>query len=471
MSTYTQSKNIPWKPAPFENVDWQGTWPELKCSSIDPIEVVGDLYLLEGLAAHGFVHNYVKPTALHTMDPARLTEIEVLLNLSDNDRKIRAERVGNINSPLQVMAQVSDGAAKLQLELIDSVVDTFWAYTHAACGGELRHHPSVGNGPLPGLRKAAWCHWRTIYEEHGIAALELMSKLFLEMKGGGIGGKRWAAATDILIAYEKGQLGPTTESNRKIFVDRVLALQHNGGCFLSKRQWHGGDRMKRPDAKAYGKDGHPWSAQSLNPNHQSMVPVLDSHAASPPNIDGLYICASNNVQALTLKYLKAAEEAGVKINGTWSYGSQPVNPEPAKKEPKLVMTGQKSSSPFVAAEPGSKNTIKVDELDPNKKITVEFRFHTVKLKDGTLVGDETNVLFTTDYMFKDLEEFKNKKFYFGHMLKSKYPGGTAMLVQVRVGQVGSLKWKYTPWAATASAYGLKSKYGVNILTLIKNQEV
>ncbi len=49
--------------------------------------------------------------------------------------------------------------------------------------------------------------------------------------GAGYGGKPWGECASTFYHYYNGDFSP------KQFVDRVFALQHNGGSFLNKRTW------------------------------------------------------------------------------------------------------------------------------------------------------------------------------------------------------------------------------------------
>lgn len=438
---YTALDEIPWKVSSEYDEDWQATWPELRCKEVDPIEVVADLYLPEGLAYHGFVEPFEAPQELQVISGPRVQELAKILRLGEDAIKARERRVKALldDSPQARMVKIAEEARLYQRQLVEDVFPTFWAYTQAACGGELRHHPSVGGGsghPLSGSRKAAWVKWRAIWEEHGVDALKLMSKLFLEIKGGSIGGKRWAAASDILIAYHEGKLGPNEFSNKKIFLDRVLALQHNGGCFLSKRTWKKGPRAERDE----NVRGH--KAKYLYTSGQSMKPVLDCHAADPPDVGGLFACASAKVRDMTRRYFAAAEEAGIKVTaGMDSKARALILGQSEEESGEIPISHGKHGKTFGICV---KNGITYTMMP---KVT----FH-VTTADGTVV--------VKTYKFKTMLDMRAKVFYFKHMTKHLKGNTTPTKVDVQA-YFGAPSGTTT--VEFAASLGSNSMYG-HILT-------
>lgn len=454
--SYTSPSAIPWDQSKVDmtSTDWQKKWPEMNVKGTDPVEVVADLYLPEGIACHGFVHGFTEPTPTKALAGPRILELGKILRLSDAEiAEYSSTKVATLGSsdPLAKMAAIAIEAKEYQSKLVERVTPTFWAYAHAACGGELRHHPSIAGHKLNGVRKGAWVGWRDIFETYGPESLKLMSKLFLEIPGASIGGKRWAAASDILYQYEMGKLGKTPESNKKIFLDRVLALQHNGGCFLSKRTWanHRKGRTEKVN------DSH-YKAESLGTSGQGMVPILDCHAANPPNINGLYSCASEKVREMAREYFKAAEEAGLTT----------VSPFEPKKSPVSKVVSAPPPPPVVSTKKDDKNKF----YDILAQGDFEVQIKITKLLDaggtqhgGGLVAQIPKKI----YKFKTKDDFDKKTFYFAHMLKgSQFPQASAQTVMIRIVK-GTYKSPYAIWDTPYSlskvhASGVRSKIAMKI---------
>lgn len=119
-------------------------------------------------------------------------------------------------------------------EQLDALIEDFDAvlrqYCYMAIGGELRHHRAIGQKVLDGNRHLAWLGWKKIVDEVGPDCLLDAAHLFYEMAGG-VGGKPWAKAAEILHQREMNILTP------ELFVDRALDLQHHNGCFMNKVLW------------------------------------------------------------------------------------------------------------------------------------------------------------------------------------------------------------------------------------------
>ena len=153
-------------------------------------------------------------------------------------------------------------AKGLLLERVNKLSEAFSLYLNMACGGEVRHWPahtrsyslkrrlegwypgkdssgnigSVTSKPPP--RTQAWAYWYEIWKKHGLDALHICYDIFEGMRDeagtkrifwpSGYGGRAWANITKVLIRYLAGKMP------RKVFVDTVWALQHNGGTVLDK---------------------------------------------------------------------------------------------------------------------------------------------------------------------------------------------------------------------------------------------
>ena len=486
----TLAKDIPWAISTDIDLDWQLKWPEMRVKDIDPVEVVADLYIPEGLACHGFVNiSGIDPLLFEPamiLETSRVLELASILRL-DHEQIAKYEQ-GKADmllseTPLQKMGRIAREAKSYQAALVNDVIPTFRAYAHAACGGELRHHPAVGGISLPSVRKGAWTGWKDVFELHGLPALQLMSKLFREMKGSSIGGEKWAIASDILFKYEICALGPTTASNNKIFLDRVLALQHNGGCFLSKRTWGNHRTMKD------GKIGNV-KVSTITTSHQSMLPVLECHASDPPNVVGLLACASKEVEKMTLEYFAAAKDAGLELSvesptkveypltglgSPLSAHSKPAKvllpPLPAATTTELatafascesVATAFAQQSPHIQAYNSS--FASAQSLVDSGKFNLEIKVTQLTTADGTVMGDansEVSLVPKKIYPFgwgkSSLFQptvFSTKSFHFSHMIKTMFPGARATSVLVRF-KNDSGKTKY---------FRINSNYGLTKLT-------
>lgn len=311
--------NIPWDTGLYneKNHDWQGTWPEMptigEVIQLDPVTVVSGIYIPEGIAHHAFIEGWEEPVAQPVIVGPRVLELAQKLGLTEAEIELRNQKVKKLEleGPKHIMSRLAKDAPAIQRATVVEALPVFVAYTHAACGGELRYHKSMKPGYLPSDRKAAWVAWRGIWEKYGNEALEVMTKLFRSMPSGSIGGKKWAVASETLLWWYEGKLGPTQEANDKIFVDRVLAMEHNGGCFLNKREWLNTRKGRTDKIGSY-------KVSSLHPAGAGMTTILNCHASDPPNLDGLYACAAPPVQKMLYDYLEAAKAAGLKIVGNWN---------------------------------------------------------------------------------------------------------------------------------------------------------
>ena len=433
----------------YNGQKWYDVWPEMGGTAsnggvvqLDPVATVSALYIPEGIMSHAFVKDWEPPTEAIVIADDRVLELAKLLGLSDADVEARNKKVAhfaNGNGPKQLMVQLAQQAKELQRERIKEAVPVLVAYAHAACGGELRYHPDVASAsPTVKTRKNAWVAWRAIWEKHGDAALIEMAKLFRTMKGGSIGGERWAVAADILLAYHQGKLGPTPESNDKMFVDRVLALEHNGGCFLNKRVWIN-HRVGRTEKIGITK------VEMLAPAGIGMTPVLNCHASNPPDLNGLYACADAQVQGLLLGYLTAAKEAGLKIVGDWNEKQNPP-PSPITTASKWSPIGTIYETPTASKwspigtiyetpvldqiaklgeVPGAAGLIAKSAFKLKTDQPFEVHFKINKVKDGN--NSHINV---QSYKFSQLSALLIKKFHFAHMLKSTMPGAKTLAYSV-----------------------------------------
>lgn len=186
-------------------------------------------------------------------------------------------------------------ASELLDALTNRIAPVLIAYTHMACGGELRHHSAVGGKVLSGNRSTAWSGWKLVFEAVGTDALTDAADLFEEFGGGAFGGKPWADACRILHAHLTGKI------NARMFLDRIFNHQHNGGVFLNKVQW-AGDLAKNSFSVAEQLNAMPLS------DMQSVV--LPAHGATPePDYPTLLAYASPEVVSLFTDSYKFAAVA------------------------------------------------------------------------------------------------------------------------------------------------------------------
>lgn len=148
-----------------------------------------------------------------------------------------------LRTSLEAFADVAREKRDAVVAEIDPV---FREYVDIAVGGEVRHHRAVSRMRTPdgapisdrldGRRERAWGEWKSVRKQLGPQALLDAAELFYDMSDG-YGGKKWAAAAEILHARETGKIPAW------MFVDRVFTMQHNGGMLLNKVAWKGHHRV------------------------------------------------------------------------------------------------------------------------------------------------------------------------------------------------------------------------------------
>lgn len=191
----------------LKHTDVDVAWPNIKPWEHDPVQMAADFYLYQAITSGALNtrHDCEGPCHHHIR---QLFEIE--------------------NPPV-----LQETRAALQ-SLIEEADLVFREYVDMACGGELRHHGSVGpKGVLSETRKTAWAHWRDVRDLVGTQALLDMAELFIDQNNttGGVCGQKWRAAALLLHGRLTGKITPVN------FVDQVFSLVHNGGVFLNKRRW------------------------------------------------------------------------------------------------------------------------------------------------------------------------------------------------------------------------------------------
>lgn len=193
----------------LKHTDADKAWPNMKPDKHDPVEMAADFYLYHAIISGGV-------NVKHECEGPCTHNISQMFALVDPP--VRAE-------------------ARILLDQLVTEADlVFREYIDMACGGELRHHPSVGSkGVLNGNRSRAWAEWRDVRDLVGTRALLDMADLFVDCNAttGGVCGQRWQQAALLLYRRLTGQVKP------EVFVDQVFTLVHNGGVFLNKRAWKG----------------------------------------------------------------------------------------------------------------------------------------------------------------------------------------------------------------------------------------
>lgn len=271
--------------------DWKEVWPEID-TEIDPVIAACDFYLLEALTTNAIFD--FKPTVINDLSDAEQEELLDLLGIKTlkarkDFLKERLDTLARLRKtdPLRRISELTNEASRVLDRLIYRLDESFTAYTHIAVAGEIRHHICIGaQGILDGERGRAWSGWRDIYEKVGNQALLDLEELFHEFEDDAYGGPKWAGAAKILYQRLEGLLGPSDITNKKIFVDRIFSMQHNGGQLLNKVDW------KVHNVKKAGVD--------------YLSNVLDRHASEPPDILFLYRLASPQVQSLTKRIFESA---------------------------------------------------------------------------------------------------------------------------------------------------------------------
>jgi len=176
--------------------------------NIDPIRSAADFYLLDALKS------LVRYNAISGGDAT-------MSLLADKDRIVRN------NDRLSAVAV----SATREYNRLVAVLDrNLLAYAISVCGGELRYHRAVSN-MLPNSRSAAWRAFTGILEENGADVLFDAVDLFEDFQSGSYGGHKWAQIAQVTAQRLSGKMPAW------LFVDRIITLQHNGGCVLNKVNW------------------------------------------------------------------------------------------------------------------------------------------------------------------------------------------------------------------------------------------
>lgn len=279
------------------NLDWNKVWPEIDIT-FDPIVGAADFYLMEALTSKVLFDHPTKVVSLLTVEQQEeLLDLLGVTNAKERksfiaENRVRADLMLQ-SDPLARLNSIVSVASDHQKQLIETIDKIFVAYVHVAIAGEIRHHIAIGGNQLDNERDVAWSEWRDVHEAVGNQAILDIKELFLEFTDDAYGGPPWAAAAEILYNRLEGNLGPNEIANKKLFIDRVFSMQHNGGQLLNKVEW------EQHNIKAAGID--------------YLQRMLDAHHEQPPDLLFLYRMASKPVQVLFEDYLAAAEEANLEV--------------------------------------------------------------------------------------------------------------------------------------------------------------
>jgi hypothetical protein len=287
---------------PYRHKSYSKTWPLLAQlddvnEGVDPIVEVADFYMCEALMVGAMVPQVKIPVVtLPTVDIDN--EFFELMGIEASESQVKILRKRNeaislrrTTDPLFNLGFVATAAKEYNAAQVERLDPIFIEYSHLAIGGELRHHRGVGGRFLTGVdRAAAWSEWRGIFEAIGVQALLDAADLFEEFDDGSYGGVAWANPCRVLYDRLEGNLGPDEATNKRIFIDRIWTLEHNGGCFLDKLCW----AVKNYRGKHVG----------------DIRGILDAHASDPVNFAKLYRYASDEVKDLAASAVMSYQALG-----------------------------------------------------------------------------------------------------------------------------------------------------------------
>lgn len=413
---------------------WKEIYTNLDPCAIDPFQEAADFYLLFGMVNSSFVS--YKSRKLPTTQAA--VAAAKTLQLGIEDFAVRNAYIQQLKSQGidDSLTKMETQAQQMLNELIERLDLPFREYVALACGGEVRHHPSMVEH-YPNTRRIAWCGWPEIVEVYGIEAYTTMAGLFRDFaKNTSYGGELWAAAAELLRDRLLGKLGPSEQINKQMFIDRVFTLQHNGGCFLNKLSW-GNKRFARRDPFDY---------------EISMMPstVLAFQASNPPNIQMMFGYASPPVQELLKGYMDLALNRRLNLKSKWTSNLKVDVEDPTIVPP--VQYGEDQEEDYEEDEfetfilpPSYLEIPSISGNVHNKTFTHDFSQDGINIYftqkkffiypkywwefDITVSHDQGPPV-TKSYSFEE-EDLIDKKFYPKHILKSKYPGAVVQEVTIR----------------------------------------
>lgn len=263
----------------IDSAVWKKEWPILakNSNSSHPVTLAANFYLLEAMIAGVGLDS----TLPKTISYDEFAELFSAYSSTVNLKRLHAERY---NKPVSVLHKIRLDAELAMKDLVDSWYEPILEYMMMAIGGELRHHRVVGNTtPLSGGRRVCWAIYRRIVNHLGVnEAMSQAYDVFMDFKSDGYGGALWAEGARVVSQANQGVLGPNEFINRKMFLDRVWTLEHNGGCFLNKIEWN---------------NAHGWHLMKV---------VLNAHGSHPfPRFGTLFEYASPRIADIGKLYVAA----------------------------------------------------------------------------------------------------------------------------------------------------------------------
>lgn len=258
---------------------WKKEWTVLaeKANSSHPVTLAANFYLLEAMIAGVGLDS----TLPKTISYDEFAELFSAYSSTVNLKRLHAERD---NKPVSVLHQIRLDAELTMKDLVDTWYEPIFEYMMMAIGGELRHHSAVQNTtPLSAGRRGCWAIYKRIVDHLGVnEAMAQAHDVFLDFTSDRYGGVLWADGAKVVSQAYQGVLGPNEFMNRKMFLDRVWTLEHNGGCFLNKIEWN---------------DAHGWHLMKV---------VLNAHGSHPfPHFGTLFEYASPKIADIGKLYVAA----------------------------------------------------------------------------------------------------------------------------------------------------------------------
>lgn len=407
--------------------EWSSIYTGLTPHKLDPMQSAADFYLLFGIVNDSFC----KPTTRRTIPSEDIVAASLLLGLSAQDFEERNALLKDSHNARR-LHQLKRDAETMFNDVVLRADDQFVPYVSLACGGEIRHHQSIGNISLSSDRRTAWCQWPNIVEEYGTSAYTTMAMMFREFDSDGFGGEKWAVAAELIRDRLEGKLGTTAFLNKQMFVDRIFTLQHNGGCFLNKLSWLNA-RYQRPAPYCGGTLSMP-------------ATVLNFQSSNPPDIVGMFRFASNPVQTLVKEYLDTVTAESEQPVG---WGECEVFFDDPNL-PSTIIDGDCEDEPedvqWVEAEADGKIKVPASSLPASSLPASSISGWTFYREGSLLTGAENLVTipFEEGFQFTVLIETLSNvvkcemeyeletlpDLYLKHKIKHKYPGEDILSVEV-----------------------------------------
>lgn len=217
---------------------------------------------------------------------------------------IRHGLVNRTDTVSEEISTVQIEAMLWQQEHVPMMAETFARYMSMVCGGELRHHPLIGDHVLDKNRTYAWGQWLRYCERVGeVRMLDVAVERFKDWgEKTSYGGHTWSLIASTVRNYRTGKM------NAFQFCDRAFTLEHNGGCVFNKINWTTDNqtRIIGGNMMSLSIRGTKWQKPSIEHMKNSIGPA---HAANPTDWERLYEFASNEVRGLFMKAWTAGNRA------------------------------------------------------------------------------------------------------------------------------------------------------------------